>query len=109
LTIEGLSSELLTPLVVQLGFGGLAGFAIGYAIKKLLKLVIILIGIFLLGMAYLDYVDFIEVHYEKLAEAFRQLAERLLSEGGFLPGLLSANLPAMGGFVVGFALGFKKG
>ena len=107
--VEEISMELLTPLVVQLGFGGLAGFVVGYALKKILKIVAVLIGIFILGLAYLDYVDLIDVHYDRLFEAFQKLAERLIGEGTAFTGILSTNIPAMGRFVVGLALGFKKG
>jgi len=36
---------LFGPAVAELGFGGIAGFAIGYALKKILKLMIIVVGI----------------------------------------------------------------
>lgn len=107
--MEQLGMELMTPMVVQMGFGGLAGLAVGYAIKKLLKLVVMLIGIFLLGLAYLKYVGLIEIHFDKLTEAFNQLAGKVSSGGIALSNLLSANLPAAGGFIAGFILGFKKG
>jgi uncharacterized membrane protein (Fun14 family) len=109
LVLEEAGMDLLTPMIVQLGFGGVAGLAVGYAVKKLLKLVVLLIGVFFLGLAYLKYIGLIEIHFDKLSEAFNQLAEKILGGGLVLPNILSTNLPAVGGFAAGFVLGFKKG
>jgi uncharacterized membrane protein (Fun14 family) len=109
LALEELGMEALTPMVVQLGFGGVTGAAVGYAVKKLLKLVVIFIGIFFLGLIYLEYTGFIEIHYAKFTEAFNQMIERIMGGGLTLPNIVSTNLPAVGGFAAGFLLGFKKG
>jgi uncharacterized membrane protein (Fun14 family) len=34
-------SEVISPLVFQLGLGGIGGFVVGYALKKLSKLILI--------------------------------------------------------------------
>ena len=36
-------SEILTPVVYQLGLGGIGGFIVGYAIKKIVKICLPLI------------------------------------------------------------------
>jgi uncharacterized membrane protein (Fun14 family) len=38
-------SEVVSPLVFQLGVGGVGGFIVGFALKKLSKLVLVLIGV----------------------------------------------------------------
>jgi uncharacterized membrane protein (Fun14 family) len=38
---------LFGPTAAELGFGGIAGFAVGYALKKILKLLLIVAGIFI--------------------------------------------------------------
>jgi len=45
-------SEALTPLVYQLGVGGVIGFFVGYAIKKLTKLIAVIAGLIALLMIY---------------------------------------------------------
>jgi uncharacterized membrane protein (Fun14 family) len=46
-------SEVISPLVFQLGVGGIGGFVVGYALKRLSKLILILIGLFILALIYL--------------------------------------------------------
>ena len=41
-------SEIVLPIVYQLGAGGILGFVVGYAIKKMMKIVAVIIGIFAL-------------------------------------------------------------
>jgi uncharacterized membrane protein (Fun14 family) len=41
-------SEVISPIVFQLGVGGVGGFVVGFALKKLSKLVLILTGLFVL-------------------------------------------------------------
>ena len=105
-------SEVLTPIVYQLGTGGIAGFVVGYAIKKLAKIVAVIAGLFFLALTYLATVGVINVHYDKLTE----MIEGLIGAGnGGMEGAtqwlapIIANLPFAGTFVVGFALGIKMG
>ena len=46
-------SEIITPVVYQLGMGAVGGFIVGFAIKKLAKLFIVLLGIFIIILFYL--------------------------------------------------------
>jgi len=101
-------SEVFAPILFQLGAGGILGFIVGYAIKKVLKILAVVAGLFALALIYLAYIDIISVNYGKLTEAI----ERLLSGLGEASQLVSpivANLPFAGSFLVGAALGLKKG
>lgn len=101
-------SEIATPLVFQLGTGAVGGFVVGYAIKKVAKLIVILIGIFLLALIYLSSQDIVSVNYGKLSEA----VEGWLGGAGQAVSWLTpiiAHLPFAGSFLVGFFLGFKLG
>lgn len=41
-------SEIATPLVFQLGAGAIGGFVVGYAIKKVAKLIVVSLEFFFL-------------------------------------------------------------
>jgi uncharacterized membrane protein (Fun14 family) len=43
-------SELITPVVWQLGLGGVGGFVPGFALKKITKVFIVIIGVFVLTL-----------------------------------------------------------
>lgn len=101
-------SEIATPLVFQLGTGAVGGFVVGYAIKKVAKLIVVLIGIFLLALIYLSSQGILYVNYDKLSEAVSGWLGGAGEAVGWLTPII-AHLPFAGSFLVGFLLGFKLG
>lgn len=100
--------EILTPILTQLGVGGVAGLCVGYALKKLGKLAAFLIGIAFLGLQLLAYYGIISINYT----AFTDWANGLFVQVGVLEGIFGTmvgNLPFAGGFIAGFAIGLKIG
>jgi uncharacterized membrane protein (Fun14 family) len=104
-------SDLFGAPLVSLGFGGTAGLVVGYAAKKITKLVAVVLGLLFILLQVLVYNDLITVNWSGVQHTAQQvwtdphgvtLADRLW-------GILTANLPFGGGFVTGFALGFKLG
>lgn len=101
-------SEVLTPLIYQLGVGGIGGFIVGYAVKKIVKVVVVLLGLLILGLLYMGYVGIIPINYDKLAEATQGLLGATGPATETITSLAS-HLPFAASFVIGFILGFKKG
>src|SRR4030065_2421185 len=62
----GYVSEIITPVVYQLGLGAIGGFVVGFALKKLSKLFIVLIGILVVILLYLGINGIISINYESL-------------------------------------------
>jgi len=107
-----MSLETLTPLATQLGTGGIIGFVVGYALKKLFKLIIVLIGIFFVILQYLAYEDFIVINYDKIIARLEGFIVSLMQSGGggfTLPTFLQANIPFAGSFIAGLGVGLKMG
>ncbi len=99
---------LLTPLLTQLGVGGIGGLCVGYALKKVAKLTAILIGLAFLTLELLAYYGIININYGPLTE----WANGVIGGVGAFEGVLSTiigNLPFASSFVVGFAIGVKLG
>lgn len=101
-------NNVLTPIVYQLGLGGLSGFIIGYAVKKLIKLLIILTGFFFLVLAYLGYKGIININYKELTEAVKPLIGAAGKAVEWLVPII-ASLPLTGSLVGGLLLGLKIG
>ncbi|NIM45376.1 MAG: hypothetical protein GTO54_07075, partial [Nitrososphaeria archaeon] len=57
------------------GSGGIFGYILGYAVKKVVKILAVIGGLFSLGLIFLEYNDVIHINYLKLTE---------LAEGGVL-------------------------
>jgi uncharacterized membrane protein (Fun14 family) len=101
-------SELVPPILFQLGAGGILGFIVGYAIKKVSKILAVIAGLFALALLYLGYTGIISVDYTKLTELIEELLKSL-GEASQLLSQIAANLPFAGSFAVAAVLGLKKG
>lgn len=102
---------LLSGPAGELGFGGVAGAVVGYTAKKLTKLAALILGLIFLVIQGLVYLKFIAVDWNAVQNTAGQVWQD--SHGVTLADrawdVISANLPFGGGFVAGFALGFKLG
>lgn len=103
--------ETLAPVLGQLTFGALAGFAAGYALKKIGKVAAVVLGLFFVAIQLLAYYGLVEVNWlqiqksvdpflkpESLEALWRELAE-----------LLTLNLPFAAAFIPGLLLGLRRG
>lgn len=101
-------SEIITPVVYQLGLGGIGGFIVGFALKKIAKLFIVIIGLFILALVYLGVNGVININYDALWNTIASGLGAAGQAGSWVIGLVSL-LPFAGSFVVGFLLGLKLG
>ena len=101
-------TSFLTPLVTQLGVGGIIGLCIGFALKKIAKIAAAVIGVFSLGLIYMESQGIITVDWLGV-ETWGNTALAGLGQAEGALGAFLANLPIAGGAVVGFALGVKWG
>ena len=103
--------------------GFLFGVVAGYAIKKVMKIAAVVIGLFVAGLAYLSYRGWVDVKWvamedvsrSTLTNATEQIVNALNNTTTHFashPSTLSvSDLPvaAIFGFVSGLMMGFKKG
>lgn len=103
-----MSLELIVgPLASQLAIGGIAGFLVGFALKKVTKIALVLAGIFFITLVYLEYNQFITINYEQ----FELAINGFLQKAGInfaVPSFLATNLPLLASFGGALAFGFKK-
>lgn len=101
----------------SVGFGGVAGFLIGYAVKKVVKITMILVGLFVAAMAYLGYQGIITVNWDKLALQASNVTSGVGGAAGQAAGagdqitsaLVNFGIPFTGTFAAAFVFGFMKG
>ena len=97
-------SEIFPSLGYQLGIGGVGGFIVGYVFKKMSKLLVIVLGLFIVALLYLGVQGIISINYDALWNALANS----LGMAEWIVGAISL-LPFAGSFIVGFLLGFKLG
>src|SRR5215212_709511 len=61
-----MSIESFGPTAATLGGGFFVGILIGYALKKVIELVAVIVGLLLATLAYLQYHQIINVNWNKL-------------------------------------------
>src|SRR5215216_822072 len=54
------------PTAATLGSGFFVGILIGYALKKVIKVVAVIVGLFLAGLVYLQYHQVANINWNKL-------------------------------------------
>jgi len=102
------ASDLLAPILGEVGIGGVGGFVVGYTLKKLAKLVVFILGMGFVLLEYLAYLGIISINFAALQEWASGLVAPAGALGGFLVQFL-ANLPFGASFALGFYVGLKKG
>ena len=62
------SIESFGPTAATIGGGFFVGVLIGYALKKVIKLAAVIFGLFLAGLAYLQYNQIANINWNKLQQ-----------------------------------------
>jgi uncharacterized membrane protein (Fun14 family) len=116
-----MSIENAGPFVATIGGGFLVGILIGYSLKKMVKIVAIVGGLFFAGLAYLQYQRIVSIDWNKLQPVSQNAAIVVLNASKYIPGLTNVSghttnltisdfrIPLTGSMTMGFAVGFMKG
>lgn len=97
------SLESITPILYSVGVGIIGGFLVGYIVKKILNLAIIL-GVFTLGILYLGQINVINLNFEEITASISS-SENVIQT--FAP--LITSFPFVGSFLPGFLGGLRYG
>jgi uncharacterized membrane protein (Fun14 family) len=92
-------------LLTDLGYAGFAGFVVGFAVKKLINLFLMFIGLYLLSLLWLQSKGIIDINWEQFWVLFKSLFHGF---DAFVKGALKT-VAFSSAFAGGFFLGFKAG
>src|SRR5215467_300951 len=106
----------LTTFATSAGFplmgGGLIGFSISYALKKIMKLAFIGLGLLALLLGYLSYQKWILVNWATVENQSSTMMEHAAHKVYVVTQQMGHSIPigaGLMGFVPGVCLGFLKG
>jgi len=113
-------TDNLSSIVTTIGGGFFAGTLIGWAVKKVIKLFSITVGLFLAGLAYLQYQQIASINWDKLEQASERVVEMLANVttiigttdnniGEAQLAITNFGIPLTSSISIGFAIGFMKG
>jgi uncharacterized membrane protein (Fun14 family) len=109
--VEFPSLEVFGPYLQQLSFGAIAGFAAGYALKKVGKVLALVLGIFFILLQVLAYYGFVSIDWIEVqnrvnpllgSDSLGQMWQRLLN-------ILTYNISFAAAFIPAFVIGLRKG
>jgi len=102
----------LQKMGLELGTGAVIGGIIGFAAKKIAKLIAVIVGLELALFKFLETRGILEVNWQAIGGAAQNTTSGAGSAAsqppGWITSLLSA-LPVSAGFTGGFFVGFKQG
>jgi uncharacterized membrane protein (Fun14 family) len=109
-----LSTDLFAPISATVGGGFFGGLLLGYAIKKVIKLIAVIAGLFIAGLTYLQYQQVASIDWnriETLAGSALGNVTSHISNNQEVAGLVMSNIgiPLTGSMSAGFTVGFIKG
>ena len=99
-------NESLAPIVFQIALGGIGGFLLGYALRKVLKVALI-VGVVIFSLIVLAYANVINVDYGGLSEATSGILSAINPALDMLTPLF-AHIPFIASLIVGLFLGFRN-
>lgn len=85
------------------------GFLIGFAIKKVMKILVIVGGIFFAVLVYLQSQTIVNINWDKLQSTVTTIANSLTDAGQVSTIAGNLGIPLTGGLAAGFAIGLAKG
>ncbi len=97
------------------------GFLVGYAVKKVFKIIIVLAGLSIAALSYLQVQGIIAVNWDKLDHAARGTLTGFGNATAQFPAvdpalgdqiftaMSNSGIPLTGGLAAGFAFGFSRG
>ena len=120
--------ESFIPTAATMGGGFFVGILIGYALKKVIKLLVVINVLFLAGLAYLQYHQVAQINWNKLQQVYEEAITTLsnltiqipIISGGTVSdnhavatasslAMTSFGIPLTGSVSAGFTIGFMKG
>ncbi len=102
------TENALAPVFLKLGFSFFVGFAVGYAFRAFLKLTLIFVGVLLIALFLLSYVNWVTVNWDTMASAFDIFVRSVKDDTQAFQTFISGSLPQAGLASLGLVAGFKR-
>jgi uncharacterized membrane protein (Fun14 family) len=109
-----LSADIITPVSAIVGGGFFGGLLLGYAIKKVVKLIAVIVGLFIAGLAYLQYQHVAVFDWNRIGvlanAALGNVTTQITnSQEAIAFSMSNFGIPLSGSMSAGFAVGFMRG
>ena len=111
-----INTDTLASISTSIGGGFFGGLLIGYTLKKVIKMLTVAVGLFLAGLAFLQYQHLATIHWHKVEGAITKLAAAATTNtindnnnAASLAMMSNFGIPLTSSMSIGFTIGFMKG
>lgn len=108
-----MNGDPITSASAIIGCGFLGGLLLGYALKKIVKIVAVVVGLFIAGLAYLQYQQIAFFDWNRIEGLLVPMLGNIssqISNSQNIPFAISDfGIPLTGSMSAGFAIGFMRG
>jgi uncharacterized membrane protein (Fun14 family) len=107
--------DILTSISGTIGGGFFGGVLLGYAIKKVVKLTALVVGLFIAGLAYLQHQQIASFDWNRIEGVVTATLGNITSQvssgqdGAAVLAMSNFGIPLTSSMSAGFAVGFMKG
>jgi len=84
--------DFIGAFMATLSGGFFTGVLIGYALKKMVKLIAVVVGLFLAGLAYLHYQQIVVISWNKIPRLSQNVVSALANATAQIPGFSSDHM-----------------
>jgi uncharacterized membrane protein (Fun14 family) len=99
-------ADAFAPILFQIAIGGIGGFLIGYVLKRVFKVALLLAAI-VFSLMLLAYTNIIDVDFGGLSDMASNFVTAIDPALTFIAPLL-ANVPFIASLIIGFILGITR-
>jgi uncharacterized membrane protein (Fun14 family) len=110
-----MSTDAFTSISASIGGGFFGGVLLGYALKKVVKLIAVMAGLFVAGLAFLQYQQIASFDWNRIEGIVTATLGNVTSpisgsqEGVTALAMSNFGIPLTSSLSAGFAIGFMKG
>jgi uncharacterized membrane protein (Fun14 family) len=101
------------PITTTIGGGFFAGLVTGWALKKVIKLAAVVVGLFLGALIYLQSQNILNINWNNLqsllAITLSTMGNSITNTGEISNIMGNVGIPLIGSLSAGFVIGFSKG
>jgi uncharacterized membrane protein (Fun14 family) len=107
-------TDSLSSVSAAIGGGFFGGILLGYAMKKVFKLMAVVVGLFIAGLAYLHYQHIASFDWSRIEEIATTILGNITNQVASnqdvtVLGISTLGIPLTGSMSAGFAIGLMKG
>ena len=109
-----MNADVVTSFSAATGGGFFGGILLGYAMKKIIKLIAVVVGLFIAGLAYLQYQQIASFDWNKIEEIattmFGNITNQVVTyQDATLSGMATIGIPLTGSMSAWICSWFYEG